>query len=193
MSPAGIVACADGLADLYFLVDVAELFELLTRKEIGFHLDLLQCQDVGLVLSEESLDQAQPEPNRVDIPSGDSHEFLPCPHCMAPRCNAPISILFNALYVKKQDVNGKYFSIHSLKTNFCTLYPSCRATSPTKFNGRMGRGRCSVRPRRRIVMTHINRLVPIEHSELNSLVDNLFTGAILVLAGFLTFAQFVNI
>jgi hypothetical protein len=42
-------------------------------------------------------------------------------------------------------------------------------------------------------MTHINRLVPIEHSGLNSLVDNLFTGAILVLAGVLTFAQFVNI
>ncbi|HLJ52972.1 MAG TPA: hypothetical protein VKT24_06260 [Rhizomicrobium sp.] len=42
-------------------------------------------------------------------------------------------------------------------------------------------------------MTHFNRLVPIEHSGLNSLVDNLFTGAILVLAGVLTFAQFVNI
>ena len=42
-------------------------------------------------------------------------------------------------------------------------------------------------------MTRINHLVPIEHSGLNNLVDNLFTGAILVLAGFLTFAQFVNI
>ncbi len=42
-------------------------------------------------------------------------------------------------------------------------------------------------------MTRINHLVPIEHSGLSSLVDNLFTGAILVLAGVLTFAQFVNI
>ena len=41
-------------------------------------------------------------------------------------------------------------------------------------------------------MTHINRLVPIERSELSNLVDNLFTGAILVLAGVLTFPQFVN-
>lgn len=42
-------------------------------------------------------------------------------------------------------------------------------------------------------MTHINRLVPIERSSFNSVIDNLFTGAILVLAGVLTFTQFVNI
>jgi hypothetical protein len=42
-------------------------------------------------------------------------------------------------------------------------------------------------------MTHFNRHVPVQHSELNTLVVNLFTGAVLVLAGVLTFAQFVNI
>ena len=41
-------------------------------------------------------------------------------------------------------------------------------------------------------MTHINRLVPIERSEFSGVIDNLFTGAILVLAGVLTFTQFVN-
>ena len=42
-------------------------------------------------------------------------------------------------------------------------------------------------------MTHFNRHLPVVHSELNDVVVNLFTGAILVLAGVLTFAQFVNI
>ena len=42
-------------------------------------------------------------------------------------------------------------------------------------------------------MTHFNRVVPIERSAFNSVIDNLFTGAVLVLAGVLTFAQFVNI
>jgi len=66
--------------------------------------------------------------------------------------------------------------------------------SPNQIQTEWGVGaHCSVRPRGVRVMTHINRLVPIEHSGLNSLVDNLFTGAILVLAGFLTFAQFVTI
>jgi hypothetical protein len=44
-----------------------------------------------------------------------------------------------------------------------------------------------------VVMTHFNRSEPVEHSEFNSLVVNLFTGAVLILAGVLTFAQFVNI
>ena len=42
-------------------------------------------------------------------------------------------------------------------------------------------------------MTHSNRHVPVEHSRFNSVVINLFTGAIVVLTGFLTFAQFVNV
>ncbi|MGZ5923738.1 MAG: hypothetical protein ACXWLC_03895 [Rhizomicrobium sp.] len=42
-------------------------------------------------------------------------------------------------------------------------------------------------------MTHINRHVPVQDSALNSLVVNLFTGAILVLTGFLTFVQFASV
>jgi hypothetical protein len=42
-------------------------------------------------------------------------------------------------------------------------------------------------------MTHINRHVPVPSSGLDGVIVNLFTGAVLVLAGFLTFAQFVNI
>lgn len=51
----------------------------------------------------------------------------------------------------------------------------------------------SAGPKGEVAMTHFNRPTPVEHSELNSVVVNLFTGAILVLAGVLTFAQFVNI
>jgi hypothetical protein len=43
------------------------------------------------------------------------------------------------------------------------------------------------------VMTNINKHVPEQHSAFNSIVVNLFTGAMLVLAGFLTFAQFANV
>jgi len=64
--------------------------------------------------------------------------------------------------------------------------------SPTKFKA-AGEHSPSVGQRGEIVMTHFNRREPVEHSELNSLVVNLFTGAVLVLAGVLTFAQFVNI
>ena len=42
-------------------------------------------------------------------------------------------------------------------------------------------------------MTNFNRHVPVQGSAFNNLVVNLFTGAVLVLAGFLTFAQFANI
>jgi hypothetical protein len=42
-------------------------------------------------------------------------------------------------------------------------------------------------------MTNINQHVPEQHSAFNTIVINLFTGAVLVLAGFLTFAQFANI
>ncbi len=42
-------------------------------------------------------------------------------------------------------------------------------------------------------MTHFNRHLPVPHSALDSFAVNLFTGAVLVLAGVLTFAQFVNI
>jgi hypothetical protein len=42
-------------------------------------------------------------------------------------------------------------------------------------------------------MTHINRHVPAQHSAINELVVNLFTGAILVLTGILTFAQFASV
>ena len=42
-------------------------------------------------------------------------------------------------------------------------------------------------------MTNINKHVPAQHSAFSSFVVNLFTGAVLVLAGFLTFAQFANI
>jgi len=43
------------------------------------------------------------------------------------------------------------------------------------------------------VMTNFNKHVPAQHSKFSTLVVNLFTGAVLVLAGFLTFAQFANI
>ena len=42
-------------------------------------------------------------------------------------------------------------------------------------------------------MTNIPKHVPAQHSAFNSFVINLFTGAVLVLTGFLTFAQFANI
>ncbi|HTP76471.1 MAG TPA: hypothetical protein VMJ73_05775 [Rhizomicrobium sp.] len=42
-------------------------------------------------------------------------------------------------------------------------------------------------------MTHVNRHVPVQNSALNDLVVSLFTGAILVLSGFLTFAQFATV
>jgi hypothetical protein len=42
-------------------------------------------------------------------------------------------------------------------------------------------------------MTNINKHVPEQHSAFNNIVVNLFTGAMLVLAGFLTFAQFANV
>ena len=42
-------------------------------------------------------------------------------------------------------------------------------------------------------MTNINNHVPAQHSAFNTIVVNLFTGAMLVAAGFLTFAQFANI
>jgi hypothetical protein len=42
-------------------------------------------------------------------------------------------------------------------------------------------------------MTNINQHVPAQHSAFNTIVVNLFTGAMLVVAGFLTFAQFANI
>jgi hypothetical protein len=42
-------------------------------------------------------------------------------------------------------------------------------------------------------MTNINQHVPAQRSAFNTIVVNLFTGAMLVAAGFLTFAQFANI
>jgi hypothetical protein len=42
-------------------------------------------------------------------------------------------------------------------------------------------------------MTNFNKHIPAQHSKFSTLVVNLFTGAVLVLAGFLTFAQFANI
>jgi hypothetical protein len=42
-------------------------------------------------------------------------------------------------------------------------------------------------------MTHINRHVPVQNSTLNDLVVSLFTGALLVLTGILTFAQFASV
>lgn len=42
-------------------------------------------------------------------------------------------------------------------------------------------------------MTNINQHVPAQSSAFNTIVVNLFTGAMLVAAGFLTFAQFANI
>ena len=65
--------------------------------------------------------------------------------------------------------------------------------SPTRFKGRKERG-ARLRPDKgEAVMTNINQHIPAQHSAFNSIVVNLFTGAVLVLAGFLTFAQFANI
>ena len=42
-------------------------------------------------------------------------------------------------------------------------------------------------------MTNINTHIPAQHSAFSGAVINLLTGAMLVLAGFLTFAQFAII
>jgi hypothetical protein len=42
-------------------------------------------------------------------------------------------------------------------------------------------------------VTNFNKHIPEQHSAFNGAVINLFTGAMLVLAGFLTFAQFASV
>lgn len=42
-------------------------------------------------------------------------------------------------------------------------------------------------------MTNFNRPVPAQHSAISGLIVNLFTGSILVVAGFMTFALFANV
>jgi hypothetical protein len=81
-----------------------------------------------------------------------------------------------------------------LKLRFATPYPPCRALSPTKFKAE---GRTSRPPeagqKGEAIMTNVNKHIPAQHSAFSTIVVNLFTGAVLVLAGFLTFAQFANI
>ena len=42
-------------------------------------------------------------------------------------------------------------------------------------------------------MTNVNTYVPAQHSAFNGAVSGLFTVALLVMAGVLTFAAFVNV